>query len=479
MDKFLQDAIEEYERNIDNCSNFYMDAETLLDIEDYYEKEGRLFDADRLLIYAEKMHPQHEEVLIVKAYRLKNRGKWNEALTVIGEVTNRENRDVQALLAEWEAAGGKPKKAEQRIMQHLPHEKNDEYYEWLIDLGEILLDYGYTKRAQHFLRQIPENHKSRAKTDELLAESYFQIHDFKQSMDYLTRVVDNNTFDAASWSQLANLQMKVEEYENCIASCDYSLAIKPGNEQTLSLKLFALFHLNRQAEGFDFYKQYADSINEDYSFHMYAAEQYLVSEKYPQALDAFHEALRLCPMENPDRSRLICATAYAYAFLGQNDNAQEIMFTLSSLGSMPNDIRFQLTTIFYETRQPQAIIDVFEDLLQNDHTDRECLQMVQSIIEYYKTFKNSELYIAKSKELLHQIIEEPITNIDSLSIYAFEVVACYLLHDKTSLLQSLQLASKYCPVLLHAKLYPFTGKSNLEESMQCIQEEAEQWDSIK
>lgn len=97
-------------------------------------------------------------------------------------------------------------------------------------------------------------------------------------MDYLTRVVDNNTFDAASWSQLANLQMKVEEYENCIASCDYSLAIKPGNEQTLSLKLFALFHLNRQAEGFDFYKQYADSINEDYSFHMYAAEQYLVSE---------------------------------------------------------------------------------------------------------------------------------------------------------------------------------------------------------
>ena len=69
------------------------------------------------------MHPQHEEVLIVKAYRLKNRGKWNEALTVIGEVTNRENRDVQALLAEWEAAGENPKKAEQRIMQHLPHEK--------------------------------------------------------------------------------------------------------------------------------------------------------------------------------------------------------------------------------------------------------------------------------------------------------------------------------------------------------------------
>ena len=80
---------------------------------------------------------------------------------------------------------------------------------------------------------------------------------------------------------------------------------------------------------------------------------------------------------------------------------------------------------------------------------------------------------------MHQINEEPITNMGALSIYAFEVVACYLLHDKTSLLQSLQLASKYCPVLLHAKLYPFTGKSNLEESMQCIQEEAEQLDSIK
>lgn len=478
MDKFLHDAIEEYERNIDSSNNFYMDAETLMDIEEYYEKEGRLFDADRLLSYAEKIHPQHEEVLIVKAYRLKNKGKWNEALTVISDVNNRENRDVQALLAEWEAAGGNPKKAEERMMQHLPLVKNEEYYEWFIDLSEILLDYGYTKRAQYFLQQIPEDHKSRAKTDELLAESYFQFHDFKKSMDYLTRVVDTNIYDAASWSQLANLQMKLEEYENCIASCDYSLAIKPGNEQTLSLKLFALFHLNRTNEGFKFYKQYADTINEDYSFHMYAAEQYLVSEQYQPALEAFHEALRLCPMDNPDRSRLICATAYAYAFTGQNDNAQEIMLTLSSLGSLPNDIHFQLATIFYETRQPLAVIEEFEAILKGNHTDKERLQIVQTIIEYYNTFKTSELYIPKSKELLHLITDEPITNIETVSIYAFEAVAFYLLRDKEYLLKSLRLASEHCPVLLHAKLYPFTGKSHLEESLNCIIDEAEHWDTL-
>lgn len=475
MDKYLQDAIEEYERNVDNAPNFYMDAETLMDIEDYYEKEGRLFDADRLLILAEKMHPHHDEVLIVKAYRLKNKGKWNEALAVIGDVTNRENRDVQALLAEWDVAGGNPDKAEVRMLQHLPEVKNEEHFEWLIDLGEILLDYGYTRRAQFFLNKIPEEHKSRSRADELMAESYFQVQDFKKSLDYLTRVVDANTYDAASWTQLANLQMKVEDYENCIASCDYSLAIRPGNEQTLSLKLFALFNLNRQEEGLEFYKEYADTISEDYSFHMYAAKQYLITENFQQALCALHEALHLCPMEHPDRNRLVFAMAYAYAFTGQNDNAQDIMFTLCTLGTLPNEIRFQLAAIFYETGQPLAIMQVFEDLLNNDHTDRECLQIIQHIIEYYNTFKTSDEYLSASKALLRRIIAEPVTSLEASSIYAFEVVAFYLLRDKKPLLESLQLASKFCPVLLHGQLFPFTGKADLEESIRYITDEAKQW----
>ena len=67
MNKYLKEAIEQYEQKIESGEPFYMDASVLMDIEDYYEKEGKSYDAERLMRFAEKLHPDSEDVLVVKA----------------------------------------------------------------------------------------------------------------------------------------------------------------------------------------------------------------------------------------------------------------------------------------------------------------------------------------------------------------------------------------------------------------------------
>lgn len=74
MNKYLKEAIEQYEQRIESGEPFYMDASVLMDIEEYYEKEGKNYEAERLMRFAEKLHPDSEDVLVVKAYRLKTRG---------------------------------------------------------------------------------------------------------------------------------------------------------------------------------------------------------------------------------------------------------------------------------------------------------------------------------------------------------------------------------------------------------------------
>ena len=88
MDKFLQEAIESYENQLNTVKPFYMDASTLMDIEEHYEKQGRDFEAEQVMRLAEKLHPQDNEVLIVKAYRLKAQGRWHEAKQVMNSVTD-------------------------------------------------------------------------------------------------------------------------------------------------------------------------------------------------------------------------------------------------------------------------------------------------------------------------------------------------------------------------------------------------------
>ncbi len=109
---------------------------------------------------------------------------------------------------------------------------------------------------------------------------------------------------------------KLKNTKTGIASCDYSLAIKPGNEQTLSLKLFALFHLNRQAEGFDFSNNMQTaSMRIIHSTCMLPNNILYLKNTHRHSMLFVIKALRLCPMENPSRSRLICARASRMHFL--------------------------------------------------------------------------------------------------------------------------------------------------------------------
>ena len=213
MDKYLKEAIAEYEHKIETGEDFYMDASTLMDIEEYYEKNNRKYDAERLMRFAEKLHPDNEEVLVVKAYQLKGDSKWNEAMGIIKGIANQANRDVQLFYIEWDVACSRLDKAEVRTQHNLPAVMNDNDYDWYLNLGEIYLDYGFQKRALKYLEQIPKNYQFRSRADELIAEAYFQSQNYDKSIEAANRQVDINPYDAISWTQLADIQQKCGLYQ--------------------------------------------------------------------------------------------------------------------------------------------------------------------------------------------------------------------------------------------------------------------------
>lgn len=437
MDQYLEQAIKEYERNISLGKTFYMDASVLMDIEEYYEKQGKRYEAEQLMRFAEKLHPNSEEVLVVKAYRARALGHWSEGLNIIRNIPNQQNKDVQLFYIEWDVASGRLDKAEKRIKDCLPPTMLNDDYDWFLDMGEMLLDYGYQQRALKYLLAIPQKYSLRTHVDELIADAYFQLQLYTKSIKAANRLVDANPYDTNAWTQLADIQQKCQKYAECIQSCDYALAINRNNQRAMSLKVFATFAMSDNKRGLALCLDYMKVIPDDYSIRMYAGEQLYAAGRIDEAKTPLQDALRLCPLENPDRVRIINDLVYLYISCNDIDNAEETMLSLAMLGNSLSSIYTQMGNICSEFKNSTLAISCYYKAIHSPKIeDNELLLILQLLV-------NAQ-YFHDALPLWHDIYNLlPHIHTTQPSIYAYMAIGTYMLNEKEAFNNSFELAAKF------------------------------------
>lgn len=383
MDNNISKLVEQYEQLLSSGEPFYMDASTLMDIEEYYEKFGRTFDAEQVMRVAHKLHPDNAEVNTVRAYRLKAQGKWTEAETIIADIPDQKSREVQLFWAEWYVAEGKPEEAESIIKINLPETETAEQYDWYLDLGEIFFDYGFYQRACNWLEQIPLTYSLRTRVDELLGNLYYQQQNFSKSVEAFTRLTDADPYSAQGWTMLADANQKNGNLDECNTCCDYALAIDNQSAHAMGLKLFATFGTNQFDEGLELYQEFVNKLPDDYVIRMYTGEQLLAKGQYIHALELLQESYRLCPPENPDRARLISDQVYTLANLKEFKKATEIMQIVATQGNSNGAIYYHLADIFLETGNTEEAVKMLEQYIAtNICEEKDFVNIIQTLIEH-------------------------------------------------------------------------------------------------
>ena len=84
-----------YEDRVVSAVPFYMEAADLADLVEWYEKAGLDHEAEACLRYALRLHPDDFDLLLTKAYRLKNYGRWSEALELVRSLADQNLREVK------------------------------------------------------------------------------------------------------------------------------------------------------------------------------------------------------------------------------------------------------------------------------------------------------------------------------------------------------------------------------------------------
>lgn len=447
MDKYLKEALSEYERKIESGEPFYMDASILMDIEEYYEKNERPYDAERIMRFAEKLHPHDEEVKIVKAYRLKAIGKWSEALNIIRGLSNPDQRDAHLFIIEYEVASGRINEAEKRFRTCLaqavdmPKEERDD---WMIEMAEILLDYGFINRAIDTLRQVGQGQAAKHRLYELLGDAYYQLHDYGNSIKAFQELVDSSPYDSISWGQLADALQKANRLDDCLTACDYALAIDDSNTRAMNLKLFALWGLGRHDEAYSLYHSYAQKMPEDYAIKMYAGEQLNNRGKYIEALPVLQDALRLCMIENPDRNRIIQALAIAEMHTGNSgvvaDLAELSVITGNTLIDSYLEVAESLTTNDPKLSVDNLLHKAFKS--KDEHSEGQ----LPNIIKIIRFLCTHNLYL-QQRSLWEEIARKSYPD-SCADVYAYITYAMYMIRNRLLFLINMNQAAQKCPQTL-------------------------------
>jgi len=315
--RHIRSLVSEYEEKMKTGGLFYMEAFDLLDIMDFYLKSGKTDEADACLALALRLHPADENVLLSKAYRLKEKGLWEEAGQLVRELSDQSARDVQLFYVEELLAGLCTVAAENHFLLLVRDSNGTEQEKWELYISyiELLLDYDLSLRALKWLKRMPVDKLPPLKEQyagvtqkhyyELLSEAYFQLYQYKKAAQALEKAIDLDPYDAVSWEQLSDVQQAAGLFEETLDSCGYALAINSQAARALRNKAFAHAALKQFPELDECVRKLREIESLDYNFYYLIGSSLVGNESYAEAIDWLRQAVRLCPVSNSDYSRIL------------------------------------------------------------------------------------------------------------------------------------------------------------------------------
>lgn len=342
----------------------WMDAPDILDILDYYEQQNMYFESEQCMRLALQLHPDDPEVIVRKAYRLKNEGRWDEAAQVVAEVSDQASLDVQFFLGEKALSELRVDDAERHFIAGLKHEREiDEQMvlngdgdplgdgDLLLEIGELFIDYGCVDKARKYLKLIKKERPEYTRAQMLMAECAYQLGDTEAALKKLDTILDADPYYLDAWVMKADLFNEAKRWTECAEASDFALAIAPENEKALRFKACAALGQNNFNGLLEVFAKYRKLYPYDYTMALSAGEILLNQRKYEEAFEVLCFSNRNCPNDNADKIRILTDIAVTYSARHDMQHAYDTLLGICSLGMTYADVLFHAANQAFDYKE--------------------------------------------------------------------------------------------------------------------------------
>lgn len=315
----FREMLATYEEAVSQGQPVFLDADELAEIADYYQMTGHADQADEAITLALSLSPGAVMPLVYKIHEALYYGRTDEAEQLLDQIIEKDSPDYVYAEGEIMLAKGQDREADAFFKDQFKTMPPSEYQDFIIDVANIMQDYGYAERAMQWMKRA--HHEDSAEYKELMARTLFGLGKYDDSEKLWTELIDDNPFSKRYWNALASAQFMNEDYSNAVESSEYALAIDPEDPDGLVAKANSLYRLGNFEQALEFFRRYSEQVPDDEFALMNQGTCLVNLERTDEAIDMLSKALETAPDDSPYLPDIYQELAFAYSENGHYDEA--------------------------------------------------------------------------------------------------------------------------------------------------------------
>ena len=204
---------------------------------------------------------------------------------------------------------------------HTPYMDSDE----LVDVADYYMSQGKHQEATEATRLALELHPDAQDPVTMMADIMFETQQWKDSILWLNRVLDNDPFDVQAWLNMADAQIQCDLFAEALDSAEYTLAIQPDNTHALLQKAYAMSRQDRYQEACEIFNQYLQRCPDDELALYHAAFNLCFLERFHEANDMLTKAENISQGLSPEHLNICLQRSYTEARIGHMQEALDAL----------------------------------------------------------------------------------------------------------------------------------------------------------
>lgn len=394
-DQEFTELIALYEAMKAENKQIYLDGDQLADIADYYATILKFGEAQQVITYGLQLHPGNTDLLVEQAYLYLDKQQLQKATEVAESITETYATEVKMLKAELLLNKGKLDDAES-LLNTIEDQDN---LDTIVDVVYLYTDMGYAEKALPWLEKGIDQYGGEEEFLAATADCYSTSLDLlEEAVVFYNKLIDKNPYNAYYWVGLAKTYFSLQEYGKAIDACDFAFAADSNYGEIHTVKAHCLLHLQREDEAIEEY--YLAMECKDLSPEVYytcIGLAYTNKEDWKQAYNSYEKAL-LYTDENS--AALFSDLAYCLCKMGDFEKAHQACAQAKIRAVVENNFEFYLVDgyIYMAEGNIEMGKERWEIALLQSPTAETWYQVATYSIEY-RLMEDALLCFEKVKEL--------------------------------------------------------------------------------
>lgn len=430
----FKEILAKYEQNEGANISFYLDADDLTDIADYYIFCGKESKAKEVIDTALEAFPGASGPLVYKAREALRKENLQAAIDFAEQMYDKEGVDYLYMQAEIQIAQDNIEEADEILADYYDKLGEEVKEDFILDVGELYLDYGVFDKAHHWL-SLSENTDT-IEYKELMGKALLGTGRLNESIDVLNELLDNNPYSKQYWNSLATAHMLNGNYAEAVDSSEYAIAIDPSDALSQLTKANSLYRMENYEEAIKYYQRYGELTKDVGMGEMNIGMCFINLGQLEEGIEHLKKAEKMTSEKSPQLPYVYQELAFAYGESGKYDLALKYIAMTEKLDEEDTDLMVLRGHILLQKGEVDKAQSVFWKAIRKSSCDPNCILRV--IVSIY-----DNKYITTAYKLFHKLFAT--APADFNEGYSYMALCCKDLHHVREFLKYLKLAVTYNP----------------------------------